>query len=121
MCAIICVQSYVCSLCVRYVWCHRKDLARSVHDMAKQMYANTKYSPIAWKPLNDWVDKGKDRKIREKVLSRFTRDDTDFIEVVARCHWRLACGANTPWGRGATQPNVFSAIAPHEKVCLIFF
>ena len=122
MCVIICVQSYVCSLCVRYVWCHRKDLARSVHDLAKQMYANTKYSPVAWKLLTDWVHRsGKKAKIRDQMLTRFTRDDTDFHEVVARCHWRLANAPNTPWGRGATQPKVFSAILPHEKVCLIFF
>ena len=117
MCAIICV----CLLCVRYVWCHRKDLARSVHDLAKQMYANRKYSPIAWKPLTDWVVRSKDSKIRQRMLSTFTREDTDLHEVVARCHWRLANGANTPWGRGATQPQVFSEIAPHEKVCFIFF
>ena len=116
--------SYACNhICVhRYVWSHRTDLARSVHDMAKQMYNNKKYSNAAWDPLTDWVCAGskKERMRKSRVLTKFTRTDEDFHKVVSRSLFNLACGSNVPWGRGAVQPQIFDAVPAHEKVMVFF-
>ena len=81
--------------CARYVWAHRTALARSVHDMAKQMYDNKLYSPKAWKPLSDWLfDCSEDEADRRSgVLTKFSNLDTEFFAVVARCLW--AWGGNS--------------------------
>ena len=125
MCVIISVQPYMCNhicviicfpyvcdhICVsRYVWSHRVEMARSVHDMEKQMYNNNKkYSPAAWDPLTDWVCSGskKERLRKSRVLTKFTRADEDFHKVVSRSLFNLACGSNVPWGRGAVQTQIF--------------
>ena len=105
-------------LCVRYVWANRTALARSVHDMAKQMYSNKKYSDVAWAPLGSWLFKCDDAVARERgeMLLKFHRGNLDFFSVVAQCLWNLANGANTPWGRAATQPRFYDHIPIHEKV-----
>ena len=103
---------------VRYVWCNRVALARSVHDMAKQMYDNRLYSTPAWAPLSSWLFEC-DEETAEKrgdVLVKFNRSNTEFHNVVAQCLWNLANGANTPWGRGATRPAFYAEIPIHEKV-----
>ena len=128
MCNHICFP-YACDhICVRrYVWSHRVELARSVHDMAKQMYNNKKYSPAAWDPLTDWVCSGskKERLRKSRVLTKFTRADEDFHKVVSRSLFNLACGSNVPWGRGAVHPQIFDVVPAHEKVtgffCLFHF
>ena len=72
----------------RYVWSNRVGLARSVHDMPKQMYDNTKYS---WMPLRKWLFNDDDDKVaarRAATLTHFGKDDTGFYEVVARCLYK---------------------------------
>ena len=105
-------------LYVRYVWANRTALARSVHDMAKQMYSNKKYSDIAWNPLRSWLNDCDDdvAEERKELLLKFNRGSHEFQAVVAKCLWRLANGANTPWGRAATQPRFYSNVPIHEKV-----
>ena len=107
--------SYVCD---RDVWAHRLQLARSVHDMAKQMYANKRYADVAWQPLRTWLFDCDEAVAEERgdVLTKFNRDSDDFFGVVAQCLWNLANLTNVPWGRSAKQPDVFDSIAPHEKV-----
>ena len=109
---------------LRYVWASRVGLARSVHDMAKQMYDNKKYSTIAWSPLTNWlfetdIDQAETVR-RSEVLTKFTKEDDDFHTIIARCLWKLANGSNVPWGRGAVQPHVFAAVPAHEKVSSFF-
>ena len=107
----------------RYIWCNRVALARSVHDMEKQMYDNTKYSLIAWEPLSQLVGTMFSRTgaTTSQVLTRFNRGNEEFFSTVALCLWKLANGANVPWGRAAVQPQVFEAVPRHEKVIPIFF
>ena len=102
----------------RYIWGYRTELARSVHDMTKQMYDSKKYSPVAWKPLREWLLDGPEDTYdeRQRTLVKFNKKSKEFIHVVAKCLWRMAGGPNLPWGRGAVQPVVFSAIPHHEKV-----
>ena len=107
-----------CVRACRYVWSHRVGLARSVHDMAKQMYNNKKYSTVAWEPLANWFvgcEKPEQQR-RARVLTKFTKTDGDFHQVVSTCLFKLANGANVPWGRGAVQSHIFDAIPAHEKV-----
>ena len=102
----------------RYVWGYRMELARSIHDMSKQMY-DSKRSIKAWEPLNTWLFDGpeKDFDSRHDCLTQFNKKTSaEFYSVVALCLWRLATSENLPWGRGATQPSVYSATPPHEKV-----
>ena len=120
MCAHVC--SHACVLSRRYIWAHRQPLARSVHDMAKQMYNNKKYSPKAWLPLKSWLfdvedvedDAVADRRLTK--LTKFNNKDTEFHEVVALCLWNLANGTNLPWGRSAVQAKPYALIPIHEKV-----
>ena len=103
----------------RYIWCNRVALARSVHDMAKQMYDNKLYSTPAWAPLSEWLfdcDDDDTAEERGGVLQKFTKSNTEFHKVVAQCLWNLANGANRPWGRGATKPAFYREILIHEKV-----
>ena len=107
----------------RYVWSNRVGLARSVHDMAKQMYDNTKYSPIAWMPLRKWLFNDDDDKVaarRAATLTHFGKDDTGFYEVVARCLYKLATGPNVPWGRGPANADAYCNVPIHEKVRRFF-
>ena len=110
-------------MCCRYVWAHRLPLARSVHDMAKQMYSNKKYSDVAWQPLKVWMFDCEEKlsEKRSNHLTKFNRDSTEFFDIVALCLWRLANGSNMPWGRSATQPDVFVSIPAYEKVRAFFF
>ena len=111
----------------RYVWAHRMPLARSVHDMAKQMYANRKYSDAAWAPLHQWLFDCEDeeRELKAEELTRFNKDSAEFFTVVAQCLWNLANGSNMPWGgRSATETEVYDRIPVYEKVrvkCDFFF
>jgi hypothetical protein len=119
MCVHICVVIGICvRVRCRYVWANRNNLARSVHDMSQQMYANKKYATEAWSPLLTWLFECKmnEQQARRATLTAFNKSDTLFHDVVARCMWRLANGANMPWGRGAVKPRFYSAIAIHEKV-----
>ena len=104
--------------CARYVWAHRTALARSVHDMAKQMYDNKLYSPKAWKPLSDWLfDCSEDEADRRSgVLTKFSNLDKEFFAVVARCLWELAKGRNLPWGRKADRACHYMSVPASEKV-----
>lgn len=121
VCAYACQHMVVhmCAhMCDRYIWAHRTALARSVHDMAKQMYQNKKYSDVAWAPLREWLfncDES-DTEQRGQILTHFNKDHTEFFSVVAQCLWNLANGANVPWGRGATQTSVYALLPIHEKV-----
>ena len=111
--------AHMCAhMCDRYIWANRTALARSVHDMAKQMYQNKKYSPIAWAPLRAWLFDCEESvsKKRQQILVKFNKENTEFFSVVAQCLWNLANGTNVPWGRGATQTNVYALIPIHEKV-----
>ena len=108
----------------RYIWSHRTALARSVHDMAKQMYDNKTYAPVAWAPLTEWVfdDKVADDSVKDHrfaCLTTFTKDDTHFFTVVTQCLWNLANGSNVPWGRGASRPGFYDSIPIHEKVRVV--
>jgi len=107
----------------RYIWAHRVALARSVHDMAKQMYANKKYSDLAWLPLNNYLFDCDESTADERgeELTKFNKDSTEFFQVVAQCLWNLANGSNVPWGRAATQPSVYDRIPASEKVIVPFF
>ena len=100
-----------------YVWGYRAMLARRCHDMAKQMYSNRKYAPVAWKPLKDWLYRNP--VVSESRLNRlltFNKDDADLHAVVASCLWKLCTGANLPWGRAAVQPSAYSDVSVAEKV-----
>jgi hypothetical protein len=114
--------SYMSVICTptrsRYVWCNRVALARSVHDMAKQMYDNKLYSAPAWRPLGTWLFECDEETAdkRADVLVKFNKSNTDFHKLVAQCLWNLANGSNTPWGRGATRPAFYRDIPIHEKV-----
>lgn len=92
-------------------------LARRCHDMAKQAYDNKRYSPLAWQPLQQWLNPPSNRvkMTRLQKLRTFTRHDTDLITVFADCLWNLANLPNLPWGRGIT-PQSYSQIRPTEKV-----
>ena len=105
------------------MWSHRVDLARSVHDMAKQMYDNTKYSRPAWNPLSVWLFNCTEQVAvaRRQVLTKFNKENNQFHSIIATCLWNLANGPNLPWGRGAVRPEVYSEIPIHEKVDGFFF
>ena len=102
----------------RYIWAHRQALARSVHDMAKQMYNNKKYSPVAWMPLRNWLFNCPEdiSEARCLILKKFNAKDDEFHKVVALSLWNLARGANLPWGRGAVQTKQYAEVPIHEKV-----
>ena len=102
--------------------------------MAKQMYDNKTYAPVAWDPLIHWVfnDVNADddvKNLRFVCLTKFTKEDTEFFTVVAQCLWNLANGSNVPWGRGVSRPGFYDSIPAHEKVrvvsnkprCIFFF
>ena len=85
------------------------------------MYSNKKYAPVAWQPLRDWVwvkDPTKSLARRERLMS-FNKEDKVFHSVVAKCLWRLASGANLPWGRAGVHSCGYSEIPISEKV--VFF
>ena len=105
-------------MCGRYVWANRLPLARSVHDMAKQMYGNRKYCDVAWQPLKTWLFDCDEEVAddRGKELTKFNKDSTAFFDVVAQSLWNLANGPNQPWGRSAKNSSVYECIPPHEKV-----
>ena len=113
----------MCLWYTRYIWAHRLALARSVHDMAKQMYANKKYADIAWLPLRNWLFNCEESVAKERgdVLTKFNRNSTEFFEVVPQCLWNLTNGSNVPWGRAATQPSVYDSVPASEKVRGFFF
>ena len=98
-------------------------LARSVHDMAKQMYANKKYSDSAWAPLHQYLFDCEDeeRELKAKELTRFNKDSEEFFTVVAQCLWNLDNGSNMPWGRSATATGAYHKIPVHEKVRVSIF
>ena len=102
----------------RYIWAHRQTLARSVHDMAKQMYNNKKYSPKAWLPLKSWLFECDDdvSAARCKQLTKFNSKSAEFHKVVALSLWNLAKGPNLPWGRSAVQTKHYATVPIHEKV-----
>ena len=114
----------------RYIWGHRLALARRCHDMAKQMYDNKRYSPIAWRPLQQWLNhKDPTEKLQRLTkIKSFTRHDNDLIAVFAQGLWTLANLPNLPWGRGLTT-QTYSQIPKSEKVvgslrlslCFFFF
>ena len=68
---------------------------------------------------------------RKRELLKFNKKSKKLHHLVAKCLWRMACGANLPWGRGAVQPVVYCAVPDHEKVvawynkqlvvCVFFF
>lgn len=101
----------------RYIWGHRLALARRCHDMAKQMYDNKRYSPIAWRPLQQWLNhKDPTEKLQRLTkIKSFTRHDNDLIAVFAQGLWTLANLPNLPWGRGLTT-QTYSQIPKSEKV-----
>ena len=104
----------------RYIWAHRTSLARSLHDMTKQMYDNTQYAPKAWLPLKNWVFADEDDvETRVARLLAFGKRDDELHHLVARCLWRLCNAPNLPWGRGAVQPVFYDALPAHEKVLVI--
>ena len=103
----------------RYIYSNRDHFCRSVHDLQKSAFDNQKYSPVAWKPLVNWVYGGGNRAATEErlqKLTKFNRDDTDLHEVVALGLWRLGSQGNHPWGRAATRPSFYCQIPKHEKV-----
>ena len=107
------------NVCCRYIWGHRVQLARSVHDMSKQMYASKQYSLKAWSPLRRWLNDCKSLREHQKkmrTLTNFSRKDKVFHRVVARSLWKVTTSVNLSWGRGAVQPSVYSVIPDHEKV-----
>ena len=71
-----------CNVSDRYVWAHRTALARSVHDMAKQMYSNKRYSDRAWGPLREWLFDPACNNIiaaeRSDTLTKFDKNTSDF-------------------------------------------
>ena len=104
----------------RYIWAHRVPLARSVHDMAQQMYGNPRYSIAAWKPLHDFVFNVPPAlaNSRKQLLMKFTGKNRDhlFHTAVAQSLWNVARGKNQPWGRGASRTRLYSKVPTHEKV-----
>jgi len=81
------------------------------------MYDNKKYAPVAWEPLRSWVfAEAAEAQLRLQRLTILTKKDVELHGIIALCLWKLANGANLPWGRSATQPALYSAIAIHEKV-----
>ena len=85
--------------------------------MAKQMFDNKKYSPVAWMPLKKYLFQC-DRKLaehRQAALIHFNKDSEKFFKVVALCLFKLATGTNVPWGRGAVHPTAYARIPIHEK------
>ena len=102
----------------RYIWAYRMRLARRFHDMCKQMFANTKYAPVAWEPLRRWLYSNPSLTAMRKVrLLNFNKADDDLHGVVAQCLWNLGTSVNLPWGRAATQPSAYSNIPISDKVC----
>ena len=112
------IYEIIYEIICRYIWAYREQLCRSVHDMSKQRYATKKYGVKAWQALAEWVYQCSDDESnrRQSLLLTFTKDDTDFWDVVAACLWSLATAANLPWGRYAVQPSVYSALPDYEKV-----
>ena len=92
------------------------SLARSCHDMAKQMYANKKYSDVAWSPLRTYLHNDNNTGAKLMEMQKFNRNSTEFFDAVAQCLWNLANAPNVPWGRKAKQTAVFDAIPTSEKV-----
>ncbi len=97
-----------------YIWAYRRPLARRCHDMAKQAYATKKYSKTAWEPLQSWLFSTPANKT-DRIVA-FNKSDDDLHSVVAKCLWRLANGANHPWGVTALQPRGYSAVPVPKKV-----
>ena len=89
--------------------------------MSKQAFDNVKYSPKAWEPLKNFIYSGTQEEVDRKILRlrSFGPRDRGLIICVACCLWKLANGANLPWGRGALQPSLYSAIPAFEKVNLV--
>ena len=83
------------------------------------MYSNKKYASKAWQPLVDWVNDPDSSMDRRDRLMSFNKQDTDLHAVIAKCLWRLASGANLPWGRAGVQSRGYSEIPVTEKV--VFF
>ena len=83
------------------------------------MYSNKKYAPIAWKPLRDWVTDTDNSTDRMDRLMNFNKEDKDLHVVIAKCLWKLASGANLPWGRACVQSCGYLEIPITEKV--VFF
>ena len=103
------------------MWAHRVNLARSVHDMAKQMYANKRYSPAAWQPLHNWLFNCKPTAAVHRLqpcLSPYTTHITHTTHTHRNggacvslpstgmtpsftVSWPVACGA---WQMGLTRP-----------------
>lgn len=101
----------------RYIWGHRFNLCRSLHDMAKQMYDNKKYAPMVWSPLRTWcAETASKKQSRIDRLLSLKKTDKELHGLVAKCLWDFANGSNLPWGRSATQPNLYSVLPIHEKV-----
>ena len=98
----------------RYIWAYRNALARTVHDMSKQAFDNKKWCTAAWKPLSDYLFSGDDQRL--SLVTSFNKKDTEFHQVVAECLWNLTRSAGLPWGRGATQPLLYSQLPPYDKV-----
>ena len=83
----------------------------------KQAYATKGYSLTAWQPLSTWLyGHPTCTALRLRRLNEFNKSDDDFHEVVALCLWRLATGANHPWGVGALQSRGYSGIPVTKKV-----
>ena len=103
----------------RYIWGHRLALARRCHDMAKQMYDNKRYSPIAWRPLRHWLNPTDptEKLQRLTTIKTFTRHNNDLIAIIAQGLWTLANLPNLPWGRGLT-PQTYAQIPSSEKVVM---
>ena len=85
--------------------------------MAKQMYDNKRYSPIAWRPLQQWLNHTDPTEKLQRLakIKSFTRHDNDLISVFAEGLWTLANLPNLPWGRGLTT-QTYSQIPKSEKV-----
>jgi len=85
--------------------------------MAKQMYSNRKWAPLAWAALKEWVHSDPAKSsLRLQTLTSFNKTDDDLHVVVAKCLWTLATQANLPWGRAASRPNGYSNVPDTEKV-----
>ena len=101
----------------RYIWAHAKVLARRCHDMLKQQCSTKTHSIKAWEPLQRWIFGVPGlNPIRMTRLMTFKKTDVDLFKVVAKCLWRLAHGANHPWGVAALKPHGYSAVPTVKKV-----
>ena len=86
--------------------------------MTKQKYDSKKYSPAAWLPLAKWVRDAPEaqKDLRHQTLVRFTKEDTEFWDIVAKCLRSMSTAANLPWGRSAMESSVYLAVPSYEKV-----